>query len=419
MSHSRGMPVAPVTRMQHPVDTLPLGADILCFSHRRWSFVYQRPQHLMSRYAISQRVFFIEEPVRTEATAPSWGLSAHGGVTVAVPQLPLSVSGAAVTQTLRDLVDALIRRERLTRFIAWYYTPAALPFTAHLVPVGVVYDCMDELAAFKGADPGLPRLEAQLMAVADVVFTGGHSLYEAKCYLHENIHAVPSSVDTRHFAAARHLHDDPDDQRHIPSPRLGYFGVLDQRLDVALLAGLARVRPDYHWVLIGPVVKIDPGELPTAPNIHYLGPKAYEDLPAYIAGWDVALLPFAVNEATRYISPAKTPEYLAAGKPVVSTPIRDVIRIYGERDLVRIAADVDAFARHCDRALTEPPEPRRVRADVMLRGMSWDRTWARTAELVRQTLQAPAPAAGTGPTAEAPTSDQDAATDFTHATRAR
>lgn len=238
---------------------------------------------------------------------------------------------------------------------------------------------MDELAAFKGAANDLPALEARLMERADVVFTGGWSLFEAKRHLHDNIHALPSSVDVAHFASARRQPIEPADQREIPSPRLGFFGVLDERLDTALLADLADLQPGYQWVMIGPVVKIAVADLPVRPNIHYLGPKTYAELPAYLAGWDVALLLFAQNASTRFISPTKTPEYLAAGKPVVSTPIVDVVTTYGARDLVRIADGAPAFARACSAALAEPPEPRRVRADVFLRGMSWDRTWERTA----------------------------------------
>jgi UDP-galactopyranose mutase len=241
---------------------------------------------------------------------------------------------------------------------------------------------MDELSAFKGASSDLPALERQLLRRADVVFTGGHSLFEAKKGAHPNIHAMPSSVDAAHFAAARHAVNEPADQRSIPGPRLGFFGVLDERLDIGLIEGLADARPDWHLVMVGPVVKIDEGDLPRRSNIHYLGAKTYAELPLYLGGWNVALLPFARNEATRFISPTKTPEYLAAGRPVVSTSIRDVVSPYGELGLVAIADSVAETVRACEAAMREPGEGRRASADAFLRGMSWDTTWSRMSRLL-------------------------------------
>jgi glycosyltransferase involved in cell wall biosynthesis len=303
---------------------------------------------------------------------------------VVVPRLPRHYDAAQSLAAQRAALDDLIARHDLSRFVLWYYTPYALRFSDHLQPVAVVYDCMDELSAFKGASSELPALEQRLMARADLVLTGGQSLYEAKKTRHRNIHPLPSSVDVAHFAAARHGAADPQDQRQVPRPRLGFYGVLDERLDVALLAGLADARPDWQLVMIGPVVKIDPNDLPRRDNIHYLGPKKYPELPRYIAGWDVALLLFARNDATRFISPTKTPEYLAAGKPVVSTSIRDVVHPYGDQGLVFIADTVPDMVRACSAALREPGNGRQSRADQFLRGMSWDATWQRADALLAQ-----------------------------------
>jgi UDP-galactopyranose mutase len=262
----------------------------------------------------------------------------------------------------------------------------ALSFTTHLTPDAVVYDCMDELSGFAGAPAELKTYEAELLKRADLVFTGGQSLYEAKRHTHDNIHPFPSSVDVEHFAQARRIGSDPEDQADIPHPRLGFFGVIDERMDLELLAGIAAARPAWHFVMLGPVVKIDPAVLPRRPNIHYLGAKTYQQLPYYIAGWDVALLPFARNEATRYISPTKTPEYLAAGKPVVSTSIRDVVRPYAHQGLARIADSVDGFVEACEAALTEDAVGRLRDADVFLRQTSWDGTWAQMRQLVDSIL---------------------------------
>lgn len=310
----------------------------------------------------------------------------HGGVRVVTPQLPAGFTPNQVLAAQRALLSQLIAGERIQRYVLWYYTPLALRFSDHLSPDVVVYDCMDELSAFKNADPALPSLERALLTRADLAFTGGQSLYEAKKHQHHNIHPLPSSVDVNHFSSARRCQDEPADQGGTAKPRLGFFGVLDERLDLALLRGIADARPDWQLVMIGPVVKIDPADLPRRDNIHYLGAKGYVELPRYIAGWDVALLLFARNEATRFISPTKTPEYLAAGKPVVSTSIRDVVSPYGEMGLVRIADAVPDFVAACDAALREPAAARRAKADAYLRHTSWDRTWARTELLLKSVL---------------------------------
>jgi len=267
----------------------------------------------------------------------------------------------------------------------------ALGFTNHLEPNVVVYDCMDELSAFANAPPRLQEREKELFRRANVVFTGGHSLYEAKRQWHRNIHAMPSSVDVAHFARARLGIDgdgaEPADQAGIGHPRLGFFGVMDERLDVNLVAAIAEARPDWQLVMLGPVVKIDESALPRKPNIHWLGMKKYDELPKYIAGSDVALLPFARNEATRFISPTKTPEYLAAGKPVVSTSIRDVVRPYGRQGLARIADDVPAFVEACAAAMNEESGPRITQADAFLRHTSWDGTWRRIGLLFEKALR--------------------------------
>jgi UDP-galactopyranose mutase len=353
-------------------------SDLVCLSHLRWDFVYQRPQHLLSRCAQSRRVFFIEEPVVEFVDA--WWLDVSQrecGVWVVVPHLPDWVGDTLRATMHESLINELFEDHAIANPILWYYTPAALSFTAHLEASAVVYDCMDELSAFRGASPALQELEQSLLQRADVVFTGGQSLYEAKKHLHPNIHAFPSSIDTAHFAQARTLTDEPIDQRDIPHPRLGFYGVIDERMDLELLEGIAQAKPDWQLVMIGPVVKIDPAQLPQQPNIHYLGSKSYQELPHYLAGWDVAMLPFARNESTRFISPTKTPEYLAAGKPVVSTSIRDVVRPYGEQNLVQIADTVTDFVAAVAAVMQgRSREPNWLhQVDQFLTQNSWDQTW--------------------------------------------
>jgi UDP-galactopyranose mutase len=327
-------------------------------------------------------VFYIEEP-RFGDGPPSLDVRSVGkGLHVAVPILPRDFPPDEQTALQAEMLTQCLDAYGVGDFILWCYTPMAVKFTHQLNPSAVVYDCMDELSAFAGAPPELTALERELFKKADVVFTGGHTLYEAKRGAHHNVHAFPSSVDVAHFRQARTIQHDVADQARIPHPRIGYFGVIDERMDYDLLRSVAAARPESQLVLIGPTAKVDPAALPKAPNIHYLGARKYAELPSYIAGWDVAMLPFARNDATRFISPTKTPEYLAAGKPVVSTSIRDVVRPYGERGLARIADAPDAFIAAIEAALTENGDERRRRADAFLADLSWDRTWAGMRQLV-------------------------------------
>jgi UDP-galactopyranose mutase len=358
-------------------------ADLICLSHLRWDFVYQRPQHLLSRCAKERRVFFVEEPIYGEGPLRLDVSRREENLYVVVPHLPEGLLSEVSVEAIQQAsIDRLINEHAISDYVLWYYTPMALGWTRHLSPLATVFDCMDELSAFKFAPRALREREAELLRRADVVFTGGQSLYEAKKDKHTNIHAFPSSIDRAHFAQARQLNDEPADQTAIPHPRMGFFGVVDERFDTQLLDEIAEARPDWQLVIIGPVVKINESDLPRRRNIHYLGGKSYKELPQYLAGWDVAALLFARNEHTRFISPTKTPEYLAAGKPVVSTSIKDVVRPYGELGLVRIADDAASFIRAAaeigmDEHVADSAWLARV--DEHLAKNSWDMTWARMA----------------------------------------
>lgn len=348
--------------------------DLICFSHLRWNFVYQRPQHLLSRATKHYRVWFIEEPIWDDSTRMNV-CQQSDRLTILVPHLPHGTNPDEALRLQRQLIDEFIRKEQITDFVAWYYTPMALPFTNHLKPRLVVYDCMDELSAFQGAPPQLLEQEQKLIDRAGVVFTGGYSLYEAKQNRHPHVFAFPSSIDFAHFSAARRPQPDPADQRALPNPRIGFSGVIDERFDYKLLGEVARRRPEWQFVLIGPIVKIDKALLPQGPNVHYVGMKAYKELPMYFSNWDVAVLPFALNESTRYISPTKTPEYLAAGLPVVSTPIKDVVRTYGTEDYVQIAGTPDAFEAALELALKGKHPSDWSAIDAFLIENSWNHTW--------------------------------------------
>jgi UDP-galactopyranose mutase len=365
---------------------------LICFSHLRWNFVFQRPQHLMCRFAREMNVIYWEEPIEIDANETPFlevrEAQDAANVRIVVPHLPQGMPEDAREATLNRLLDAHLASQH-GPLIAWYYTPMMLPFSRHINPTVTVFDAMDELSKFKFAPVKLLDLEQELIDRADVVFTGGSSLYEAKKDRHDSVHCFPSSVDRAHFCKARAHQFDPADQEDLPKPRLGFYGVIDERFDIDLLAKVAEMRPNWSFVMVGPVVKIAEEDLPRRPNIHYLGGKTYNQLPAYLSGWDVALMPFAMNESTQFISPTKTPEYLAGGKPVVSTPIKDVVRHYGELEGVKIASTPEEFVAACEEALELSRNPESGwlgEADLMLSASSWDTTQARMAGLISDVM---------------------------------
>jgi UDP-galactopyranose mutase len=361
--------------------------DLVCFSHLRWNFVFQRPQHLLSRFAKKMRVFYIEEPMYGKSSNYLHVSNPEENMWIIVPQLINGLSDHEVVSIQQQLLGELFGEHQIDNFIVWYYSPMFLPLGRFLEPTLVVFDCMDELSAFKFAPKELKENEAELFRIADVVFTGGQSLYEAKKDRHSNIHSFPSSIDKEHFASARVISDDPEDQREIPHPRFGFYGVIDERMDIELIRDVATKKSDWHFVIIGPVVKIDPSKLPRLQNIHFIGGKSYKELPTYLAGWDIAIIPFALNESTRFISPTKTPEYLSAGKPVISSSIRDVVDPYGKEHLVHIADDAEAFINAGETELSATDKTEWLsQVDLFLKENSWDNTWNHMWQLINEAL---------------------------------
>ena len=362
--------------------------DLICFNHIRWNFVYQRPQHLLTRFALYNRVFVIEESL-LDGRSNYYDIEDQKEDSLSVIKLYLSreLCPEQKNETLRKLIDSLMYAMNITHYILWYYTPMALEYSDHLHPKLIIYDCMDELSAFKFADPDLKKYEALLFEKADLVFTGGYSLYEAKKHLHKNIHPFPSSIDKAHFITARSEVSQPDDQKNIPYPRLGFYGVIDERMDIRLIAEMADMRPDWHFILIGTFIKIDPATHKKKKNIHYLGSKAYNELPLHLSGWDISMLPFEINESTKYISPTKTPEYLAGGKPVISTSITDVITPYGDKGLVHIADTAKDFINAAEIIFSNPNKKAWLKeVDVFLADISWNNTWHQMTDLIDDAL---------------------------------
>jgi glycosyltransferase involved in cell wall biosynthesis len=350
--------------------------DIVVFSHLRWQFVTQRPQHVIARMAANANVLFVEEPVHFEPHEKNTAniFKVANNVTVLQPR----IGWERMLEDLKPLVEQHTEALNIVKPILWFYSPAFHEITNAIDHCLVVYDCMDELSAFKGAPASLINQERALLGKADVVFTGGKSLYESKTKLHANVRCYPSSVDAAHFAkafssdtvAAKEL-------KGLPRPVVGYIGVIDERIDLRLLDDMARQHAAMSFVMIGPVVKIDPNDLPKQENIHYLGMKDYAELPSLLKGIDIAMMPFALNESTRFISPTKTLEYIAAMKAVVSTPIADVVRDY--TDTVCIADDADEFAGCLLKFIDETPRQRAVREanyKYLLGEKSWDNTVA-------------------------------------------
>ena len=371
--------------------------DIVCISHLRWNFVWQRPQHLLSRFAHHNRVVIVEEPVADiEAIEPYLEiLKAEKTTNVTIVRLVypsaqprwIGHGDPATQRVYNELLNNYLNKNDYERPILWMYTPMGLEFADTIEHDLLVYDVMDQLAAFKGAPADLPEREKTLLRSADIVFTGGMSLYRDKQSYNSQTHLFPSGVETEHFAAAGpgHNFEKPTDLQNINSPILGYYGVIDERMDLELLAAISQAHPDWQLVMLGPVVKIDPTDLPQAPNIHYLGLKNYEQLPGYLAFFDVALIPFAINESTRFLSPTKTLEYMAAHKPIVSTPISDVIELYGE--VVRVGHSHQEFMGQVQNSLHEFSQARREKEKELLATYSWDSITTRMLQLIAESTR--------------------------------
>ncbi len=356
---------------------------LIVFCHLRWDFVFQRPQHLMTRLAEHYNILFVEEPVQTEGPAHLKKTAVAPNITVCQPHTNVPHYGFHDDQipVLQGLLSDLVPEGE--RPVVWFYTPMALPLLQGLDPALVVYDCMDELSAFKNPPKQLLQRESALLNIADLVFTGGPSLYEAKKNRHPNAHCFSSSVDAAHFRQALDAAISHPEQAHVAGPRLGFYGVIDERFDTGLVREMAAAHPEWQIVLVGPVVKIDPAELPRAENVHYMGQRGYQELPKFLAGWDVCLLPFAMNESTKFISPTKVLEYMAAEKPSVSTPITDVKVPYG--DVVAIAETPAEYIAACERMLAQSAEENAAMAKRMrevVANTSWDTTAARMHELI-------------------------------------
>jgi len=366
---------------------------LLVFSHLRWNFVFQRPQHLLTRLAKHYKILFVEEPVTTGSVyieANQVAPNVHTLVPHTVEDgwgfndRQMAVVGPLVKDWLQEHAD-------LTEgYGIWFYTPQALPLKAAFGPDFVIFDVMDELTLFANAPAYLKERETELLQTADLVIAGGPSLARAKQEIRPDTLSLPSAVDAEHYSPTRAMQAEAEShyedtlEHDIPHPRIGFFGVIDERLDIDLVAAIADANPRWHVVMVGPTAKIDPANLPQRANIHWLGSQPYELLPQLVQGWDVCMMPFAMNDATKFISPTKTLEYMAAEKPIVSTPIHDVIELYGS--VVEIGYTHEEFIGHIEMLLNEEPTQvaqRITEGKELVKLYSWDET----AEKVHQAIE--------------------------------
>lgn len=368
---------------------------IIVHCHLRWDFVWQRPQHIVSRLSKKHPVLFLEDaaPLPPGETEPHFQLThVNEMLTVARPLLAPHVgdlqkdaetdriNGTAWSRLLDAQVEDLKSKDPgWGNIVHWIYTPVAVGAHDLYNPVAVVYDCMDELANFKGAPPGLKAKEAQLMSAAQVVFTGGPSMYAARRDIHPNVYQFNSGVDTDHFGRALAKSTSvPEDMARLSHPRMLYYGVIDERMGWDYLAAVCDAHPEWNVMMVGPLAKITEDELLRRPNLHYTGQRGYEDLPGYLKGCDVALVPFALSDATKFLSPTKTLEYFAAHRPVVSTPIGDIVEFYS--DAARIAHTPEEFVKQCEAALLEDNTERLANGERYAQQNTWDNIVAAMSE---------------------------------------
>ena len=376
------MQPTPTTKESAPIIDAGISAqnenayDMVVFCHLRWDFVYQRPQHLISRMAKDQKILLIEEPWFREHEEGSRLTKISENLHVLQPNV----------RNIEEIETVLAQYTGKKAATGWFYSASFVPLLSYFEFDTVVYDCMDELTLFKNAPEKLIEQERYLMANAGVVFTGGKSLYESKAQHHDNVHCFPSSVDQEHFAKAQNGIAIPHDIANIQGPVAGYFGVIDERINLQLINEVALLKPDVSFVMIGPLAKIGEHDLPRQHNIHYLGMKDYKELPGYLKAFSVAMMPFALNDATKYISPTKTLEYMAAGKPMVSTAIKDVVRDYS--GCVEIVESAEEFSAAIDKLIAAAPDVLlETKYAAILKNTSWNATADKMKVLIKSTVQ--------------------------------
>jgi glycosyltransferase involved in cell wall biosynthesis len=373
-------------RPRNPRSTKKIPFDSSSFSiivhcHLCWDWVWQRPQQFLSRLSHRHKILFVEmvapDPQLASPFARFYTPESCPNVTVLRIQFPSWCwhDGSFVDGERRRLVKSFLEGPMAGEFqqpVQWFYDPMAVPaFAGQMNETVTVYDCMDELSNFRCAPPEIREREKELLELADVVFAGGRKLHAAKRLQNDNCHFYGCGVDAAHFGKAREPGIAvPADLRSLQKPVLGYFGVIDERMDYELIAKLADANPRWSIALVGPVLKVDAAVLPQRHNLHWLGQKAYADLPSYCKGFDVCLMPFAINEATEFINPTKSLEYMATGRPIVSSAVPDVVTNFGS--VVKVANNHNEFISACKAACQQPDDQSIERGLRMVAENSWE-----------------------------------------------
>ncbi len=353
---------------------LAQNTDLIVFSLERWGSSFSRTSQIMSRFASHRKVYFIETPVLGVSKNPLYLLrETRDDVMVIEPYLPEETSVFEQKQALIEIVNKLIDDENIKNFTIWTDTPKSIPFFRHLEPKALIYDCLQDYSVTN------PELEKELFNRADLVFTSGLSLYAAKRSMHPNIHHNPDCVDYRHFYQARYLNDEMEDLENIPHPRIGFAGTIDEKIDFHLIENLATLRPDWHFVLAGNIVGLDPATLPKKENIHYIPHKGYSKLPLFLAGCDCTFVPYKVNEENKFLNPSFIAESLIAARPVVATPLHDVVTVYDGQNLISLVEFPLDFINKLDYAMAMEKDSKSwlTLVDENFKGMSWNKCWVR------------------------------------------
>ena len=355
--------------------------SIIVHSHLKWDWVWQRPQQFLSRLSKRHRVLFIEGPETIEGLSASKvtlrEVDDYPNVVVLQTQMPAAKfhDGEWIDDERRRLVQSVLAGPLGRSFdsnVQWFYDPMAVTaFAGQMNERAIVYDCMDQLSQFRYAPPELVKRERELLAVADVVFAGGPKIWEEKRKHNSNSFCYGCGVDLAHFALARESNCPmPADVCDLPRPIFGYIGVVDERLDYDLIGRVAEANPEGSVVMVGPWTKVDPATFPQARNIHWLGNRDYSLLPAYAKAFTVCLMPFALNEATEFINPTKALEYMATGRPIVSTAVPDVVRQFS--NVVSVASSPPEFVAACGRVARKPNRAAISRGLDLARNNSWE-----------------------------------------------
>ncbi len=351
------------------------GYPIVCFSDISWNVKFQRPHQLFSQAKRINIIIFIEKPLLQRSGKPNHFISrVSDNILILTPVITDEDPESTIHETVEQLLTEKLKSHNTTEYICWYYSPKAINYSQKLTPKLIIFDCMDECCGYEGADTEVNESEKKLLEVTDLVFTGGRSLCNAKKLLHKNVHLFPDSIDYERFNG-----NTKQAKKNIikkPAAKIGYFGVIDERLDLNLLDKIAANKPKWKFEIAGPIVENMHGKLPERKNITFTGDIRDEEIPSIIGEWDAAILPYSKNNSTENTAPSRLLVYFAANKNIVSTSINDIVHYFGENGMVRIADEPDDFVKALEAAIKYKPEAEwQKKVDSIIRKTTWEKTW--------------------------------------------